>query len=471
MEPTRGGEYVKGKCYYYHYYYYLCLLFTHITFFQQTLSDPRYKLGLRDQSPGSCRDGVNLILQRNWGRQYLEYCRDVAIDLYENNDHRNLFGYQMPQHAVQNAIHMRMESGLSLYAALHGAIHAVSEGKAIPILNSDGTGDILLPLPGKLEKEGGIYKPICVGWWLRDNRTAEEFYREGPFLEFQYTDCIYFVGIISCQVYPVWHRDELMGWNFNGREGQELLATVVEIGNDYFMGRLKIPSMQLEGGLPTFRYGLKDNTHPDGRRKFSAHQLIGLIKRTFDGDTRGNIARAILIDCDAVVLDDADEISEVLTPEQFLPIRHMEDTVAVDRLDRHNRPIRQADHSETSDQEHGNGRRQLIDNNFLAIRDANHSRNVTFTTVCNHQTEGTGYTNFAHTRIRYDERDHGLIDQRRARDARHYSRSTRGNNNNAGRGRGNNNNAGRGRGNNNNEGRRNRRGQPHQVRRRNAGRR
>ena len=439
------------------------LLFTHINFIQITLSDPKFKLGLTDQSPESCREGVNLILRRNWGRPYLEFCRDVAIDLYENtHDHRNLFGRQMPDHAVQNAINMRMESGLAVYAALHAAIHAVGEGKAIPIFNSDGsTGDILIPLPGKLEKEGSIYRPICVGAWLRDNRTAEEFYREGPFLNFQYTDCIYFVGIISCQVYPVWHRDEIRSSTFNGPYGQELLTRVVEIGNDYFMGRLKEPEMDLNGGLPTYSYGLRDNTAPDGNRFIKAHQLIGLIKRTIDADPRGNIARAILIDCDAVVLDDAGEIIEVMTPEQFFPIYRMEDTVALPRLDRHGIEIYQADQSETSDQEHGNGRLQLIDNNFLAIRCTNHSRNVSFTTVCNHQTEGTGYTNFAHTRIRYDQRDHGRIDQRRARDARHYSRSTRGNNNNAGRGRGNNNSAGS----------RNRRGQPHQVRRRTAGRR
>ena len=355
----------------------------------QTIVGEEYHLcATEDVTTEGCQEGVKAVMKPL--KDYLEICKDVGRRLIDQRDGKNAYGNKLSEESKESIINVRLHTGLNVSNNVMGPALMVSVGGAILVKNKNGKGgDILVRVSGKATDDGEIFDPTCVGALLKQGWDEQRFETEGPYVPYNYIDGTYYMGLYTAYLYKVFNEEELSSVvKVNANE--EFRRNLVDLGNGLYMTRLKIPKKKVDDdGLPTYSYGIK------GKGTVSAHQLMARIKREIGTDTRGWFSQRSLFELGYVEWN-GDGTGRALTPEEAFPIHHREDREEYE--DRDGIPYRLQ--SETSDNEH-HFRDQLVDNNCIGIHDTNHPRNTDYIYVASHKERGSGYTNFAHTIIRY----------------------------------------------------------------------
>eukprot|EP00985_Skeletonema_marinoi_P024970 scaffold17893_cov80-Skeletonema_marinoi.AAC.1 len=348
-----------------------------------------------------CQEGVNHIMNNN-AEKYVELCANVGKRLIDQRDGKNAYGNKLSDDSKQNIVNVRQHTGLNVHVNVMGSALMVSVGMAILVKNKNGQGgDVLVRLSGKKETDGEIKDPTCVGQLLKNGWDVERFISDGPYLPFSYTGGTYWMGIFKGLVYKVFNENELDPVA-NVAYDDEFRRNLVDLGNGYYMTRLKVPKkLTEEDGLPKYNYKIS------GHGCVSAHQLMARIKRNLGTDSRGWFTLRCLFELGKIV-QTGPKKGRAQTPEEAFPIRRASRKHSADR---HGIPGRLQ--SEVSDNEH-HFRDYLVDNNCLGIHDTNHGRNAIYMHVSSHPKRGSGYTNFAHTIIRYTSNSSGDTRERNA---------------------------------------------------------
>jgi hypothetical protein len=293
--------------------------------------------------------------------------------------------------AIQDAQHVRGQSGLSVWTSSHGVLGGLANrslsgyGFKSSAEYPGGREGILGSLP-----VGVVYNPFCIGalykLFLRGLWSEEDYKRQGPNVIMTITGK-YLFDPWNCRLFRIYTRDELNGLSIPGGFFRN---SIVPLGNDYFIGMCKRPKVNTSTGLDTYFYHLATKEGYKGRTNMQVHQLVELYKRELQIDNRGQLMSWV-----------TDRLGfPGQTPENIFPIIGR-NACAEYEWENRIKFIPNEDQNEISDVEHPLDRSELESNCCALIRATDHSTNVRIGTTQHHSTNGTGDHNFAHIACQY----------------------------------------------------------------------